>query len=55
MKLTEEIKERRNDKGQIIDFTICTKCYHFIDFEDEPVGADLKCRYCNTDKFIAME
>jgi hypothetical protein len=54
MKLTKEIKEQRNHKGQIINLTMCMKCYHFIDFEDDPVGADIKCRYCNTDKYITL-
>ena len=49
MKLTKEIKERVDHKGNLIDFTMCMKCYHFIDFSDEPIDSEIKCRYCNTD------
>ena len=54
MKITKEIKERIDHKGHLIDFTMCMICYHFIHFEDEPIGADIKCRYCSTDKYIAF-
>lgn len=54
MKLTKEIKEKRDCNGHLIDFTMCMKCYHFIHFEDEEVGGDIKCRYCNTDKYITL-
>lgn len=54
MKLTKEIKERRDHKGRLIDFTMCMKCYHFIHFEDEPVGSDIKCSCCDTDEYIII-
>jgi hypothetical protein len=54
MKITKEIKERTDHKGNLIDFTMCMKCYHFIHFEDEPIGADIQCSYCDTDKYITF-
>jgi hypothetical protein len=54
MKLTKEIKERRDHKGRLIDFTMCMKCYHFIHFEHEPEEADIKCSYCDTDEYITL-
>ena len=54
MNLTKEIKERRDHKRRLIDFTMCMKCYHFIDFEDDPIGADIKCGYCDADKYNTL-
>ena len=54
MKLTKKMKEKRDRNGHLIDFTMCMECYHFIDFKDDPIGADIKCRYCDTDKYITL-
>ena len=54
MKLTKEIKEKRDHKDNLIDFAMCMKCYHFVHFEDEPIVSEIKCRYCNTDRYITL-
>ena len=53
MKLTKEIKEKRDRNGLLLILP-CIKCHHFIYFEDEPIGFDIKCRYCNIDQYITL-
>lgn len=54
MKITKEIKEKRDKNGNIIDFTMCMKCYHFINFDEKQIGEDISCRYCRTDKYLGL-
>jgi hypothetical protein len=54
MKLTVEIEEKKDPNGNLIDFVTCTTCYHFIHFENEPIGSEIKFRYCNIDKYVRL-
>lgn len=53
MKITKEIKERIDHRGNIIDFAYCFRCYHFMDISDYYPGVDgVKCLNCHTDQFL---
>jgi hypothetical protein len=52
MKLTKEIKERIDHRGNIIYFAFCFKCCHFLDISDYYVGDNVKCIHCYTDQFL---
>jgi len=52
LKIDKEILDRVDKYGHKIDFVFCFKCYHFIDISEYKEGDEVKCRYCNTDKFI---
>jgi hypothetical protein len=52
VKLTEEIKERIDRRGNNIDFAFCFRCYGFLDISDNIKGEDVKCLNCHTDEFL---
>lgn len=54
MKITKEIKERIDKNGNLIDFTYCFKCYHFIDISSYNIDDEIKCSYCNTDEYLEI-
>jgi hypothetical protein len=51
MKLTEGIKERIDQRNNIIDFVFCFRCYGFY-ISDYLPGDDVKCLCCHTDKSL---
>jgi len=52
MKITKEIKERIDRRGNFIDFVFCFNCCHFLDISDYLPGNNVKCLNCHTDQFL---
>jgi hypothetical protein len=52
MKITKEIKERIDYRGNIIDFAFCFNCCHFLDISDYLPGDNVNCLNCHADQFL---
>ena len=52
MKLTKENLERRDHRGNLIDFIFCRNCVTFITIEGKKEGDEIICFKCRTDENI---
>jgi len=52
VKLTKEKLERRDHRGNLIDFRFCRNCVTFVSIAAKKVGDEIICIKCRTDKYF---
>ena len=52
VKLTKEKLERRDHKGNLIDFIFCSNCVTFVSIAGKKEGDEIICIKCRTDKYF---
>lgn len=52
MRITNEMLEARDRKGNLVNFVFCSRCVKFYHLGGYKKGDDISCQYCRTDEHM---